>query len=374
MRETRAAAAGCAPAPPPPGGPPGLQPAGGGALRLGRGDGFSANLSPLDPAAFKMLLVDTDRPEPVSSGARELALFLTPEPGAEVGDEAWSTRRSPRMPAGGTLRAAAFCRAGWCGDRPRVPPPCGRSVRAVGQTPGKSAAAGPVRGGGPTVAATVARREKASSDIVSFQAKEVEENIEGMLLRLEEFCSLTDMIRSDTSQILEENIPLLKAKLMEMRGIYAQVDRLEAFVEMVRHHVSFLEAHVLQAERDHGAFLQALRRWLGSSALPSLRNDSSSTLPRGCVQSGTSCRDLNVRDCMGPREDHGPGQKFLPHWGPGHSGLEPPVPSILDSPVEKRSAPARRTFELPALYRTEDYFPVDARAAVPQTPGCRGHP
>ncbi|XP_059748757.1 breast carcinoma-amplified sequence 4 isoform X8 [Bos taurus] len=88
-----------------------------------------------------MLLVDADRPEPVRGGARELAVFLTPEPGAE--------------------------------------------------------------------------------------AKEVEETIEGLLLRLEEFCSLADMIRSDTSQILEENIPLLKAKVVEMRGIYAKVDQLE---------------------------------------------------------------------------------------------------------------------------------------------------
>ena len=31
-------------------------------------------------------------------------------------------------------------------------------------------------------------------DIGSFQAKEVEETIEGLLLRLEEFCSLTDMV------------------------------------------------------------------------------------------------------------------------------------------------------------------------------------
>ena len=38
-------------------------------------------------------------------------------------------------------------------------------------------------------------------------------------------CSL--QIRSDTSQILEENIPLLKAKVVEMRGIYAKVDQLE---------------------------------------------------------------------------------------------------------------------------------------------------
>ncbi|XP_012583766.1 PREDICTED: breast carcinoma-amplified sequence 4 isoform X2 [Condylura cristata] len=145
----------------------------------------------------------------------------------------------------------------------------------------------------------------------STAAQAVEETVENLLLRLEEFCCLTDMIRNDTSQILEENIPLLKAKLAEVRGIYAQVDRLQAFVEMVRHHVSFLEAHVLQAERDHAAFSQALRRWLGSSGLPALRN--------------------------------------------------------------KPSAAARPAFELPTLYRTEDYFPVDAGEATPRTPGCQGH-
>ncbi|KAM6163876.1 breast carcinoma-amplified sequence 4 [Rhynchocyon petersi] len=166
-----------------------------------------------------MLLVDAERPEPVRSGARELALFLTPEPGAE--------------------------------------------------------------------------------------AKEVEETIEEMLLRLEEFCSLTDMIRTDTSQILEENIPLLKTKVMEVNGIYAKVDRLEAFVKMVGHHVSFLEAHVLQAERDHGAFPQALRRWLGATGLAAFRN-------------------------------------------------KPPTP-------------APPPYELPKLYRTEDYFPVDGREATRHT-------
>ncbi|XP_044783469.1 breast carcinoma-amplified sequence 4 isoform X3 [Bubalus bubalis] len=125
-----------------------------------------------------MLLVDADRPEPVRGGARELAVFLTPEPGAE--------------------------------------------------------------------------------------AKEVEETIEGLLLGLEEFCSLADMIRSDTSQILEENIPLLKAKVVEMRGIYAKVDQLE-------------------------------KRW----------------------------------------------------------------------------APVAPTFELPALYRTEDYFPVDVGEVMPRAPSCQ---
>ncbi|XP_039085964.1 breast carcinoma-amplified sequence 4 [Hyaena hyaena] len=199
-----------------------MQRGGGGAPRPGPGQRLPGSHRQLDPAALLMLLLDADRPEPVRSGARELALFLTPEPAAE--------------------------------------------------------------------------------------AKEVEETIEGMLLRLEEFCSLTDMIRSDTSQILEENIPLLKAKVTEMRGIYAKVDQLEAFVKMVGHHVCFLEAHVLQAERDHGAFSQALRRWLGSAGLPSFRN--------------------------------------------------------------KPSTPAPLPFQLPALYRTEDYFP-GAAGAAPRTPSRR---
>uniref|UniRef100_A0A8C0HDN3 Breast carcinoma amplified sequence 4 n=1 Tax=Chelonoidis abingdonii TaxID=106734 RepID=A0A8C0HDN3_CHEAB len=57
--------------------------------------------------------------------------------------------------------------------------------------------------------------------------KEVEETIEEMLIRLDEFCGVTDVIRSDTSQILDETIPLIKAKVVEMNNIYAKVDKLE---------------------------------------------------------------------------------------------------------------------------------------------------
>ncbi|XP_036915792.1 breast carcinoma-amplified sequence 4 isoform X2 [Sturnira hondurensis] len=115
--------------------------AGGGAPRPGYTDRLPDSLRRLDPTALPMLLLDRDRPEPMRSEAHELALFLTPKPGAE--------------------------------------------------------------------------------------AKEVEETMEGLLLGLEEFCTLTDVIRSNTSQILEEDIPLLTAKVMEVRGIYTKVDQLE---------------------------------------------------------------------------------------------------------------------------------------------------
>ncbi|XP_069846108.1 breast carcinoma-amplified sequence 4 isoform X2 [Dipodomys merriami] len=166
------------------------------------------------------MLVDAGRSEPVRSGARELALFLTPEPGAE--------------------------------------------------------------------------------------ARQVEAAMEGLFLMLEEFCSLVDMIRSDTSQILEENLPLLKAKAVEIRGVYARVDRLEAFVKMVGRHAAFLEALVVQAEQEHGAFPQVLQRWLRSVGVPSFQN--------------------------------------------------------------RPSAPAPAGYQLPALYRTEDFFPGDARDARPPAP------
>uniref|UniRef100_A0A8C4J987 Uncharacterized protein n=1 Tax=Dromaius novaehollandiae TaxID=8790 RepID=A0A8C4J987_DRONO len=55
-------------------------------------------------------------------------------------------------------------------------------------------------------------------------------NMEGEtvgLLTIESYCSFDRYIRSDTSQILDETIPLIKDKVMEMNHIYAKVDKLE---------------------------------------------------------------------------------------------------------------------------------------------------
>ncbi|XP_042714274.2 breast carcinoma-amplified sequence 4 isoform X3 [Chrysemys picta bellii] len=102
-------------------------------------------------------------------------------------------------------------------------------------------------------------------------------------------------IRSDTSQILDETIPLIKAKVVEMNNIYAKIDKLEAFVKMVGCHVSFLEEQVLQAEGNHSTVFHAVRKLLQSAAIPSFKN--------------------------------------------------------------KHTPAAQHTYDLPKLYRTEDYFP-----------------
>uniref|UniRef100_A0A8B9CV92 Breast carcinoma amplified sequence 4 n=1 Tax=Anser brachyrhynchus TaxID=132585 RepID=A0A8B9CV92_9AVES len=100
-------------------------------------------------------------------------------------------------------------------------------------------------------------------------------------------------IRSDTSEILEETIPLIKDKVMEMNHVYARIDKLEAFVKMVAHHVSFLEEQVLEAEKSHGTFLNAVCKLFQCATIPSFKNVSIFKVAfRGWGRYNTLNRDL----------------------------------------------------------------------------------
>ncbi|KAM3923410.1 breast carcinoma-amplified sequence 4 isoform 2-T2 [Leptodactylus fuscus] len=127
-------------------------------------------------------------------------------------------------------------------------------------------------------------------------AQDLELSIEEMLIRLDEFCAMMDMIRSETSLILDDRIAAVKLRVEKMNKIYCQVDKLEAFVKMVGHHVSYLEEELIQAENDH--FPNTLNRILERAHLP----------------------------------------VFL----------------------RKNSKP-HSAYELPVLYRTEDYFPASCK-------------
>ncbi|XP_062835821.1 breast carcinoma-amplified sequence 4 isoform X1 [Anolis carolinensis] len=106
------------------------------------------------------------------------------------------------------------------------------------------------------------------------EMKEVEERIEEMLIKLDEFCSITDMIRTDTTQLLDEMTPLIRAKMIEMNNIYTQVDKLEAFVKMVACHVSFLEEQVVEAEKTRAIFPCTVQKLLG---IPSFKKERTSS-------------------------------------------------------------------------------------------------
>ncbi|KAL6457550.1 hypothetical protein MHYP_G00345130 [Metynnis hypsauchen] len=91
----------------------------------------------------------------------------------------------------------------------------------------------------------------------------LEKSLEEMLTRVDEFVGMLDMIRNDTSQIVNTNLPQIHRKAEDMREIYRKIDKLEAFVKMVAANVNAMEEQVTQAEGEvktlPGAFKKIFR-------------------------------------------------------------------------------------------------------------------
>ncbi|XP_043922175.1 biogenesis of lysosome-related organelles complex 1 subunit 4-like [Protopterus annectens] len=71
-------------------------------------------------------------------------------------------------------------------------------------------------------------------------------------------------IRSDSSQVVNENLPEILAKASEMKQIYKKIDKLEAFVKMVGNSVAILEEQVTEAETETGPFPTTFRKFMRS--------------------------------------------------------------------------------------------------------------
>ncbi|MBN3295327.1 BL1S4 protein, partial [Amia calva] len=104
------------------------------------------------------------------------------------------------------------------------------------------------------------------------EAQSLEKSLEEMLTRVDEFVGMLDMIRSDTSQVVNENLPQIHRKSEEMRDIYRKIDKLEAFVKMVGLNVNVLEEQVTQAEGDVGTLPGAFKKIFRTINVPSFLN------------------------------------------------------------------------------------------------------
>ncbi|KAG7325850.1 hypothetical protein KOW79_010775 [Hemibagrus wyckioides] len=143
-----------------------------------------------------------------------------------------------------------------------------------------------------------------SSYIRADAAEEIsclEKSLEEMLTRVDEFVGMLDMIRNDTSQIVNISLPQIHRKAEEMRQIYRKIDKLEAFVKMVAANVSVMEEQVIEAEGEARTLPGAFKKIF---------------------------RTMNV------------------------SGF-------LNKPSSpKRSAPPQQHQEIPSVFRTDDFFPA----------------
>uniref|UniRef100_A0A3Q0SCT1 Biogenesis of lysosomal organelles complex-1, subunit 4, cappuccino n=1 Tax=Amphilophus citrinellus TaxID=61819 RepID=A0A3Q0SCT1_AMPCI len=107
----------------------------------------------------------------------------------------------------------------------------------------------------------------------------LEKSLEEMLTRVDEFVGMLDMIRNDTSQIVNENLPQIQQKSDEMRQIYRRIDKLEAFVKMVGANVSAMEEQVTQAEGELGTLPGAFKKILRTMTVPGFLNPASPRRP-----------------------------------------------------------------------------------------------
>ncbi|KAK1172696.1 biogenesis of lysosome-related organelles complex 1 subunit 4 [Acipenser oxyrinchus oxyrinchus] len=112
---------------------------------------------------------------------------------------------------------------------------------------------------------------------VGEDVESLEKSLEKMLTRVDEFVGMLDMIRNDTSQVVNDSLPQIHRKSEEMRKIYTKIDKLDAFVKMVGHNVTVMEEQVTQAESDLGTFPSAFKKIFRTITVPAFLNKTTSS-------------------------------------------------------------------------------------------------
>ncbi|XP_005153644.1 biogenesis of lysosome-related organelles complex 1 subunit 4-like [Melopsittacus undulatus] len=117
----------------------------------------------------------------------------------------------------------------------------------------------------------------ADRSLFSDEIETLDKNLDDLLTRVDEFVGMLDIIRSDSSHVINESIPEIYTKATKMRHIYRKIDKLEAFVKMISNSVAGLEEQVTKAETDFGAFPSTFKKILHTISIPSFLNKSSSS-------------------------------------------------------------------------------------------------
>ncbi|XP_033626623.1 biogenesis of lysosome-related organelles complex 1 subunit 4-like [Asterias rubens] len=95
------------------------------------------------------------------------------------------------------------------------------------------------------------------------EKQQLDDKIEAMLTRLDEFCAVVDMIRTDSSLSLNRSLPGIHEKAQEIKQIFTKIDQLEEFVSVVRTNVTAMEEQVNEVEKEQGT-LHSIKNLLSS--------------------------------------------------------------------------------------------------------------
>ncbi|XP_013392628.1 biogenesis of lysosome-related organelles complex 1 subunit 4 [Lingula anatina] len=128
----------------------------------------------------------------------------------------------------------------------------------------------------------------------SREKHQFEESVEDMLTRLDEFCGLVDLIRSDSTLCLKTTLPKIQAKSAEMEKMFERIDKLESFVSLVKQNLNATEEQVSKAEDELGSF-SSFKKMLNSFSVPSFLSSKKPSTPVKAAKETYS--PLEVIDC-----------------------------------------------------------------------------
>ncbi|XP_064456940.1 biogenesis of lysosome-related organelles complex 1 subunit 4-like [Ornithodoros turicata] len=94
----------------------------------------------------------------------------------------------------------------------------------------------------------------------------LEEGIDDLLNRLDEFTGLLNMVRSDNTLCLAQTLPDIYAKSKEFEKVFKRIDALESFVGVVRESVDTMEEKVNEVENALG--VNSVKKFLSSLPTP----------------------------------------------------------------------------------------------------------
>ncbi|XP_037511042.1 biogenesis of lysosome-related organelles complex 1 subunit 4 [Rhipicephalus sanguineus] len=100
---------------------------------------------------------------------------------------------------------------------------------------------------------------------ISNDKRILDEGIDELLARLDEFTGLINMVRSDDTLCLTHTLPDICEKSKALEQVYSRIDALEQFVGVVRESVDAMEEKVTEAENAFGG--STVKKFL--SSLPS---------------------------------------------------------------------------------------------------------
>lgn len=116
--------------------------------------------------------------------------------------------------------------------------------------------------------------EFAESANASAERQRFTEMTDDLLIKLDEFVGLADLVRSDVNLTLNSTLGAIHAKSRAMESQFDRIDALQAFVTTVRRNLDELEAAVENAETELGA-TNVIRKAIGSFSLPAFLSSKS---------------------------------------------------------------------------------------------------